>query len=333
MQIAMMRRVVMRRLMREEPRRDQAACAAAEAFGFSCPRRRSWIMAEIAIGLGYLLLGELSGLGAGFDHFLRFAAVKAMLVERHWPAPGALLAIASIFRDCCWPLPDPRHPAPAGGARIGGLHCRGDAAAARLLAFRGAAARWHTVRLHREFRGARRPVAGLRPERLVKTMLARYSKIVMTLGLALFAFVVASATSPTTTRTIPSYSTSSAWTRHSRAGCDVPGDHSALGLDRRLLVDHHRRSANLRPLRPSRLAHIPPTTKRRRSQPLQGMLHLAALSGSWSGSWASWSSAASGPDVAVRNLERPGGCVRFYMTILLVLIYVMQPDAEIAAGR
>jgi len=54
-------------------------------------------MAKAATGLGYLLLGGLFVWG-GLDHFLRFGVVKAMLVERHWPAPGALLAIASIFQ-------------------------------------------------------------------------------------------------------------------------------------------------------------------------------------------------------------------------------------------
>ena len=54
-------------------------------------------MGDVATGLGYLLLGGLFVWG-GLDHFLRFGTVKAMLVERGWPAPGVLLAIASVFQ-------------------------------------------------------------------------------------------------------------------------------------------------------------------------------------------------------------------------------------------
>jgi putative oxidoreductase len=52
---------------------------------------------DIATGLGYLLLGGLF-VWAGVDHFRRFAAVKAMLEGRGWPAPGALPALASAFQ-------------------------------------------------------------------------------------------------------------------------------------------------------------------------------------------------------------------------------------------
>lgn len=53
-------------------------------------------MGDLATGLGYLLLGA-PFVWAGIDHFRRFAAVRAMLVARRWPAPGALLAAASAF--------------------------------------------------------------------------------------------------------------------------------------------------------------------------------------------------------------------------------------------
>ena len=54
-------------------------------------------MGDIATGIGHLLLGGLF-VWAGIDHFRRFAAVKAMLVERHWPGPGLLLAAASVLQ-------------------------------------------------------------------------------------------------------------------------------------------------------------------------------------------------------------------------------------------
>ncbi len=54
-------------------------------------------MNETATELGYLFLGGVF-VFAGIDHFRRFAAVKAMLVARNWPAPGPLLALASALQ-------------------------------------------------------------------------------------------------------------------------------------------------------------------------------------------------------------------------------------------
>lgn len=53
-------------------------------------------MGEMVTGLGTLLLGGVFA-WSGIDHFLRFTAVKGMLAARGWPAPGALLALASTF--------------------------------------------------------------------------------------------------------------------------------------------------------------------------------------------------------------------------------------------
>lgn len=54
-------------------------------------------MSELAIGLGYLVLGGLF-VWAGFDHFFRFRAVEALLAQRRRRYPGALLAAASVLQ-------------------------------------------------------------------------------------------------------------------------------------------------------------------------------------------------------------------------------------------
>jgi putative oxidoreductase len=54
-------------------------------------------MADIASGLGYLVLGGLF-VWAGIDHFLRFDAVRGMLAGRGWPEPGPVLAVASLLQ-------------------------------------------------------------------------------------------------------------------------------------------------------------------------------------------------------------------------------------------
>ncbi len=57
-------------------------------------------MNDIASGLGFLLLGGVF-VAAGIDHALRFGAVKAMLADKGWPAPGAVLVAASVFEAVC----------------------------------------------------------------------------------------------------------------------------------------------------------------------------------------------------------------------------------------
>lgn len=95
MQIELRRRGVMRRYMRQPPPRIKRL-APAGGFGVSCAWQREVGMGDVATGLGYLLLGGVFVWG-GFDHFLRFGIVSAMLAGRKWPAPGPLLAIASAF--------------------------------------------------------------------------------------------------------------------------------------------------------------------------------------------------------------------------------------------
>jgi putative oxidoreductase len=45
---------------------------------------------------GFLLMGGLFAF-SGLDHFMRFGAVRGMLVQRGWPMAGVLLATASVF--------------------------------------------------------------------------------------------------------------------------------------------------------------------------------------------------------------------------------------------
>jgi putative oxidoreductase len=49
---------------------------------------------DLVTSLGYLLMGGVFAF-AGVDHAFRFRHVRAMLAQRGWPAPGALLAAAS----------------------------------------------------------------------------------------------------------------------------------------------------------------------------------------------------------------------------------------------
>lgn len=52
--------------------------------------------ADLVAAFGYLLIGGLF-VSAGVDHAFRFGHVRAMLSQRRWPMPGALLSAASLL--------------------------------------------------------------------------------------------------------------------------------------------------------------------------------------------------------------------------------------------